>query len=165
MGARELRQTKAINCRLEAENKSQTEEKTNLSAKLDKFAAEISCLRADKAGGSRLDGHYTRLARSMGRCIAELSSLNELVGQVVGGEGDPNVSVLLGVRGVAWDSTDSPLAKDVESIESVEERLELVRAQLTEVGKVQKEVEELRKRIVDKYAENLADNMTSCITQ
>merc|ERR1712059_94253 len=146
MGARELRQTKAINCRLEAENKSQTEEKTNLSAKLDKFAAEISCLRADKAGGSRLDGHYTRLARSMGRCIAELSSLNELVGQVVGGEGDPNVSVLLGVRGVAWDSTDSPLAKDVE-------RLELVRAQLTEVGKVQKEVEELRKRIVDKYAE------------
>lgn len=84
---------------------------------------------------------------------------------MVGGEGDPNVSVLLGVRGVVWDSSDSPLAKDVESIESVEERLELVRAQLTEVGKVQKEVQELRKRIVDKYAENLADNMTSCVTQ
>ena len=97
----------------------------------------------------------------MGRCIAELSSLNELCSQVVGG-GDPNMSVLLGVREVGM--TFSPLNRDSTDL-TMEDKLELVRTQLEEVSRVQGEVKDLRTRIADKYAENLADNMTSCVTQ
>ena len=101
------------------------------------------------------------MSRGMGRCISELSSLNELCSQVVGG-GDPNMSVLLGVRDVG--GTSSPLNRDTTNL-TMEDKLELVRTQLEEVSKVQGEVRELRTRIADKYAENLADNMTSCVTQ
>ena len=97
----------------------------------------------------------------MGRCMAELSSLNDLCNQVVGG-GDPNMSVLLGVREVGM--APSTLNRDITNL-TMEDKLELVRTQLEEVSRVQGEVKELRTRIADKYAENLADNMTSCVTQ
>ena len=99
--------------------------------------------------------------RSMGKCISELSSLHELCNQVMGG-GDPNMSVLLGVRevGVAF----SPLDKDITNL-TIEDKLDLVRSQMEELSRVQRELQELRTRITDKYAENLADNMTSCVTQ
>ena len=66
---------------------------------------------------------------------------------------------------------------------SVEDRLNVVRRQLEEVDKVQDQVfklsardlcsiwnyddqvKTLRKKIADAYAERLADNMTSCVTQ
>ena len=64
----------------------------------------------------------------------------------------------------------------------MEDRLDIVRKQLEEVDKVQDQVtrippspiwnlliaiqvKALRKRIADTYAEKLADNMTSCVTQ
>ena len=64
----------------------------------------------------------------------------------------------------------------------MEDRLDIVRRQLEEVDKVQDQVtrislpiwnplfiaiqvKALRKRIADTYAEKLADNMTSCVTQ
>ena len=63
----------------------------------------------------------------------------------------------------------------------MEDRLDIVRRQLEEVDKVQDQVtrislkrwnsliaiqvKTLRKRIADTYAEKLADNMTSCVTQ
>ena len=63
----------------------------------------------------------------------------------------------------------------------MEDRLDIVRKQLEEVDKVQDQVtrislkrwnsliaiqvKTLRKRIADTYAEKLADNMTSCVTQ
>ena len=99
--------------------------------------------------------------QGMGRYLAELSSLNNVYKQVVGG-GDPNISVLLGVREVGM--APSTLNRDITNL-TMEDKLELVRTQLEEVSRVQGEVKELRTRIADKYAENLADNMTSCVTQ
>merc|ERR1712096_539316 len=157
----QLRQANASNNLQEAELKKKREANTTISAKLDKFGAEIQNLRANNESTARLDGHYTRLTRGMGRCIAELSSLNELCSQVVGG-GDPNMSMLLGVREMML--TSSPLNRDTTSL-TMEDKLELVRSQLEEVSRVQGEVREMRTRIADKYAENLADNMTSCVTQ
>jgi len=101
------------------------------------------------------------MSRSMGRCAAELAGLHDLCTQVMEG-GDPNVSVLLGVREVEVPA--GVLHRDTASM-TVEERLEVVRAQLQEVQRVQEQVKELRRRIADRYAERLADNMTSCVTQ
>eukprot|EP00092_Neocalanus_flemingeri_P009650 GFUD01010391.1.p1 GENE.GFUD01010391.1~~GFUD01010391.1.p1 ORF type:complete len:640 (+),score=259.80 GFUD01010391.1:68-1987(+) len=157
----QLRQANASNSMREAELKNKMEANTTLAAKLDKFGAEIHSLKTNKESTARLDGHYTRLTRGMGRCIAELTSLNELCSQVFGG-GDPNMSVLLGVRDVML--TSSPLNRDTTNL-TMEEKLELARTQLEEVSRVQGEVRELRTRIADKYAENLVDNMTSCVTQ
>jgi len=156
-----LRQSNINNNMMEVELKKKTEANTTLTTKLDKFGAEIHSLRSNKESTARLDGLHTRLTRGMGRCIAELSSLNELCSQVVGG-GDPNMSVLLGVREVGM--TFSPLNRDSTDL-TMEDKLELVRTQLEEVSRVQGEVKDLRTRIADKYAENLADNMTSCVTQ
>jgi len=157
----QMRQANVSNCMLEAELKKKTEENMTMASQLDKFGTEIRNLKLSKESTARLDGHYTRLTRGMGCCIAELSSLNELCTQVVGG-GDPNMSVLLGVKDLML--TTSPLNRDTSSL-TVEDKLDLVRSQLEEVGRVQEEVRELRTRIADKYAENLADNMTSCVTQ
>merc|ERR1719369_2366843 len=157
----QMRQANVSNCMLEAELKKKTEENMTMASQLDKFGTEIRNLKLSKESTARLDGHYTRLTRGMGCCIAELSSLNELCTQVVGGC-DPNMSVFLGVKDLML--TTSPLNRDTSSL-TVEDKLDLVRSQLEEVGRVQEEVRELRTRIADKYAENLADNMTSCVTQ
>jgi len=156
-----FRQTNASKGSLEVELKKKTEANTTLIAKLDKFGAEIQNLRSNNESTARLDGHYTRLTRGMRMCIAELSSLHELCNQVLSG-GDPNMSILLGVREVGV--TFSSLDKDTINL-TIEEKLDLVRSQLEEVSRVQGEVKELRSRIADKYAEKLADNMTSCVTQ
>jgi len=156
-----FRQANASKGFLEMELKKKSETNTTLLTKLDKFGAEIQNLRSNNESTARLDGHYSRLTRGMSKCIAELSSLHELCNQVVGG-GDPNMSVLLGVREVGLIT--SPLDTDSTNL-TVEDKLDLVRSQLEEVSRVQGEVKELRTRIADKYAENLADNMTSCVTQ
>jgi len=156
-----LRQANASIGMLELELKKKTETNTTLTVKLDKFGAEIQNLRSNNESTARLDGHYTRLTRSMGKCISELSSLHELCNQVMGG-GDPNISVLLGVREVG--GTFSPLDRDISNL-TIDDKLDLVRTQMEELSRVQRELEELRTRITDKYAENLADNMNSCHTQ
>jgi len=157
----DLRQANASKGMLELELKKKTETNTTLQVKLDKFGAEIQNLRSNNESTARLDGHYTRLTRSMGKCISELSSLHELCNQVMGG-GDPNISVLLGVREVG--GTFSPLDRDIINL-TIEDKLDLVRKQMEELSRVQRELQELRTRITDKYAENLADNMNSCVTQ
>ena len=100
----------------------------------------------------------------MARCITELTLLCELCSQVMSG-GDPNMSVLLGVREVTSPIAASPLLADPASLPSAAQQLELARQQLQEVARVEGEVKQLRQQISDKYAENLADNMTSCVTQ
>jgi len=94
--------------------------------------------------------------------------------------GNPNVSILLGVREVEDNNQGSNTSGEGRLL-SVEDRLDIVRKQLEEVDKVQDQVtrislkrwnsliaiqvKTLRKRIADTYAEKLADNMTSCVTQ
>merc|ERR1719189_247223 len=101
--------------------------------------------------------------RGINRCLAELAGLEELCTEVFDG-GNPNVSMLLGVRQVEVN-VPGPLLEREDTLLGVEDRLEVVRSQLEEVDKVQEQVKTLRKKIADAYAERLADNMTSCVTQ
>lgn len=96
--------------------------------------------------------------------MAELTGLEELCTEVFNG-GDPNVSILLGVRQIEETQPGPPSSKREDALLSVEDRLNVVRRQLEEVDKVQDQVKTLRKKIADTYAERLADNMTSCVTQ
>merc|ERR1711936_866634 len=84
------------------------------------------------------------------RCLAELTGLEELCTEVFDG-GNPNVSILLGVRQV--EETQPPSSTRENALLSVEDRLNVVRRQLEEVDKVQDQVKTLRKKIADAYAE------------
>ena len=103
--------------------------------------------------------------RSMGRCLTELNNLTDLASQVMEG-GNPSTSVLLGTRGdlSILMPRDSPLNRDSANL-TTEEKLELVRQQMAEVGEVQENIKKMRSRIQDEYADRLADNNMSCVTQ
>ena len=103
--------------------------------------------------------------RSMGKCLTELDSLTDLAGQIMEG-GNPSTSVLLGTRGdfSILVPRESPLNRDSTNL-TVEEKLELVKQQMAEVGEVQENIKNLREKISEKYADRLADNMNSCVTQ
>ena len=90
-----------------------------------------------------------------------MNTLSNLYEQIVGG-GDPNVSILLGVREGAVPTVF--VDKDISEL-TLEEKKELISKQLEEVKRVQGDIKVLRIKISERYAENLADNMTSCITQ
>ena len=102
--------------------------------------------------------------RSMGKCLGELNSLMDLAIKVMDG-GNPNLSVLLGVTGdrSLLVPRDSPLNRDSTDL-TMEEKLRLLRQQMEEVQEVQEEIKVLRRKIGDKYADSLTDNM-SCLVQ
>ena len=103
--------------------------------------------------------------RSMGKCLAELNSLIDLASQVMEG-GDPSTSVLLGTRGdiSILLPRESPLNRDSANL-TIDQKLDLVRQQMAEVGEVQENIKKMRSRIQDEYADRLADNNMSCLTQ
>lgn len=123
---------------------------------------EVKNLKASDVNAKRLDAYYTRLFRSLGLCMKELGGLNDVVRQIMGGN-DPNMSLLLGVREVNL-SPDSLLLKPLEDL-SLQQRIDLVRGQMEELKRLNKDIAEIRTELADKYAESLADNMTSCVTQ
>merc|ERR1719500_1882456 len=98
-------------------------------------------------------------------CSVLKTDLMLLGGAEVFNGGNPNVSILLGVRQVEEAQPGPPSLTREDALLSVEDRLNVVRRQLEEVDKVQDQVKTLRKKIADAYAERLADNMTSCVTQ
>ena len=103
--------------------------------------------------------------RSMGKCLAELNSLIDLASQVMEG-GDPSTSVLLGTRGdiSILLPRESPLNRDSANL-TIDQKLDLVRQQMAEVGEVQENIKKMRSRIQEEYADRLADNNRSCATQ
>ena len=133
------------------------------------FGWEVSGVNTERSRVSLspcLPVRMTReMFRSMGKCLTELNSLTDLAGQIMEG-GNPSTSVLLGTRGdfSILIPRESPLNRDSTNL-TVEEKLELVRQQMAEVGEVQENIKELREKISEKYADRLADNMTSCVTQ
>ena len=103
--------------------------------------------------------------RSMGKCLSELNSLTDLATQVMEG-GDPDISLLLGVRG---DTSiliprDSPFNRDAKRL-TMNEKLDLVSQQMAEVVAVQERIVELREIIKDKYSDRVVANNASCVTQ
>jgi len=136
----------------------------SLLSRLSTLSTRSSGLQSELVATAKLDGHYARLSKGISRCLAELTGLEELCTEVFNG-GDPNVSILLGVRQIEETQPGPPSSTRQDALLSVEDRLNVVRRQLEEVEKVQDQVKTLRKKIADAYAERLADNMTSCVTQ
>merc|ERR1712029_189610 len=159
----QLREANAAKSQLESELKDKEDLITTFSKKLEKYKTEICHLRSNNESNSQLDRYYTRLSRCMGKCVTELNSLTDLCGQIMGGD-NPNMSVLLGTRSDFLSPVLS-LDRDLVSLDH-EEKLEVVRQQLDEVTKVQKEIKDLRTKISDKYTDILADNVNrSCMLQ
>jgi len=150
--------------RLEVQLREKKGEVKSLLSRLSTLSSRSSGLQSELTATAKLDGHYARLSRGINRCLAELTGLEELCTEVLGG-GDPNVSILLGVRQVEENQPGPPSSAREGALLSVEDRLNVVRRQLEEVDQVQDQVKTLRKKIADTYAEKLADNMTSCVTQ
>merc|ERR1719510_1905165 len=67
----QLRAKNLAHSRLEAELRTKTESMTTLAEKLDRVGAESSSLRSRTDGTGRLESYHSRLARSMGKCLAE----------------------------------------------------------------------------------------------
>jgi len=149
--------------RLEVQLREKKGELKSLLSRLSTLSSRSSGLQSELVATAKLDGHYARLSRGINRCLAELTGLEELCTEVFDG-GNPNVSILLGVRQVE-ETQPVQLSTRENTLLSVEDRLNVVRRQLEEVDKVQDQVKTLRKKIADAYAERLADNMTSCVTQ
>jgi len=156
-----LRESNGMCTSLKSDLKKKSEANATLESRLEKYGVEIQNLRSSTENNLRLDGYYNRLTSGIGSCIAELNTLSNLYEQIVGG-GDPNVSILLGVREGAVPTVF--VDKDISEL-TLEEKKELISEQLEEVKRVQGDIKVLRLKISERYAENLADNMTSCITQ
>jgi len=150
--------------RLEVQLREKKAEVKSLLSRLSTLSSRSSGLQSELMATAKLDGHYARLSRGINKCLAELAGLEELCTEVFDG-GNPNVSILLGVRQVEETEAGPPSSTRDDAQLCVEDRLNIVRRQLEEVDKVQDQVKTLRKKIADAYAERLADNMTSCVTQ
>jgi len=160
----QVRESNVAKSLLDSELQKKNEVINSLTAKLDRLGVESRSLRSSNESTSKLDGHYTRLTRCMGKCVSELNSLTELCHQVISGA-NPNMSVLLGTRDIL--SPVSSLDRDLASL-NTQEKLELVQEQMKEMRQVQQEIKELRSKIADKYSDRLADdmhNMTGCVAQ
>ncbi|KAJ8355903.1 hypothetical protein SKAU_G00186970 [Synaphobranchus kaupii] len=91
------------------------------------------------------------LLKEMSLCLLDLKALCSILTQRAQGK-EPNLALLLGIKSMSCSSeeNDRPLAEDG------------VRAKLTEVRQLRKDVDDLRTVISDRYAQDMGD---SCITQ
>ncbi|XP_067675281.1 centrosomal protein of 85 kDa-like [Haliotis asinina] len=90
-----------------------------------------------------------RLMRELGFCFSELQSLVQVCMQRAHGE-DPNISMLLGTKGMSADySDDGPTNSEDETIAQWQSK----------VTELRSEVDQLRSIICNKYAEDQGGNM------
>jgi len=160
----ELQRAKIDNNILEVKIKHKDSENVTALSEVSRLGKEVSHLSAQKEGTSQLDGQYCRMARLMVECVAKFSNLNELIDQVIDGNGDPNVSLLLGLREVDSSRTSTILSRDLGALDTIDEKLRLLGAQEKEIRVVRQKTEELRKKIEERYADKLS-NANSCTTQ
>ncbi|KAL4649124.1 centrosomal protein of 85 kDa-like isoform X4 [Arapaima gigas] len=91
------------------------------------------------------------LLKEMSLCLLDLKALCSILTQRAQGK-EPNLALLLGIKSMssAGDDTDKPL------------RVDSLQAELSEVCRLRKEIDEVRTAISDRYAQDMGDN---CITQ
>ncbi|KAJ8396231.1 hypothetical protein AAFF_G00020980 [Aldrovandia affinis] len=91
------------------------------------------------------------LLKEMSLCLLDLKALCSILTQRAQGK-EPNLALLLGIKSMSCSSEENerPLFEDG------------VRAKLTEVRQLRKDVDDLRTAISDRYAQDMGD---SCITQ
>ncbi|XP_071370708.1 centrosomal protein of 85 kDa-like [Centroberyx affinis] len=93
------------------------------------------------------------LLKEMSLCLLDLQALCSILAQRAQGK-EPNLALLLGIKsmGISAEENDSRAVV-------VEDEL---RAKLLEVGQLRRDIDELRKSISDRYAQDMGDN---CVTQ
>ncbi|XP_018598017.1 centrosomal protein of 85 kDa-like isoform X2 [Scleropages formosus] len=129
------------------ELRSQLQEKDETLEALSKATQEKQ--RWLEEGMSGLD--VGPLLKEMSLCLLDLKALCSILTQRAQGK-EPNLALLLGIKSMncAGEDTEKPL------------RADSLQAELSEVCRLRKEIDELRTAISDRYAQDMGDN---CITQ
>ncbi|KAK6295182.1 hypothetical protein J4Q44_G00344080 [Coregonus suidteri] len=91
------------------------------------------------------------LLKEMSLCLLDLKALCSILTQMTQGK-EPNLALLLGIKSMSMsgEENDNSLVEDS------------LRAKLLEVGKLRKDIDDLRTAISDRYAQDMGDN---CVTQ
>ncbi|GCC26815.1 centrosomal protein of 85 kDa isoform X1 [Chiloscyllium punctatum] len=92
-----------------------------------------------------------RLQRELARSLHDLQAICNILTQRTQGK-DPNLSLLLGIQSMHYSSAE----------EGNWQNTELLTKRLAEVRQLSRDIDELRTRISDRYAQDMGDN---CITQ
>ncbi|XP_078423336.1 centrosomal protein of 85 kDa [Cetorhinus maximus] len=92
-----------------------------------------------------------RLHQELARSLHDLQSICNILMQRAQGK-DPNLSLLLGIQSMHYSSAE----------EGDWQNMELLTKRLAEVRQLGRDIDELRTRISDRYAQDMGDN---CITQ
>ncbi|XP_067867551.1 centrosomal protein of 85 kDa isoform X2 [Heterodontus francisci] len=92
-----------------------------------------------------------RLHRELARSLHDLQAICNILTQRAQGK-DPNLSLLLGIQSMHYSNAE----------EGDWQNMELLTKRLAEVRQLGRDIDELRTRISDRYAQDMGDN---CITQ
>ncbi|XP_029902753.1 centrosomal protein of 85 kDa-like isoform X2 [Myripristis murdjan] len=93
------------------------------------------------------------LLKEMSLCLLDLQALCSILAQRAQGK-EPNLALLLGIKSMSVSGEEND-----NRVVVVEDEL---RAKLLEVGQLRRDIDELRKNISDRYAQDMGDN---CVTQ
>nr|XP_023652874.1 centrosomal protein of 85 kDa-like isoform X3 [Paramormyrops kingsleyae] len=107
--------------------------------------------RVEQSGPAALAVEVGPLLKEMSLCLLDLKALCSVLNQRAQGK-EPNLALLLGIKSMncSGEESEKPLPEDS------------LRAKLSEVRQLRKEIDELRTVISDRYAQDMGDN---CITQ
>eukprot|EP00094_Tigriopus_californicus_P000649 TCALIF_00630-PA protein Name:"Similar to CEP85 Centrosomal protein of 85 kDa (Homo sapiens)" AED:0.09 eAED:0.09 QI:0/0.75/0.55/1/1/1/9/88/730 len=130
-----------------------------LEAKSGALASELDTARSQESYAKEQNRLIKVIHREICDCVKDLRILGSVTNQILDGD-DPNVSILLGIKDLDQSSPLGSLS-DLSTAQSVD----FLRSQIKSLRDVRREVQEIRGKISDKYAENIGSNMTSCITQ
>ncbi|XP_056150542.1 centrosomal protein of 85 kDa-like [Lampris incognitus] len=92
------------------------------------------------------------LLKEMSLCLLDLKALCSILSQRAQGK-EPNLALLLGIKSMSISGEEN------DNVVMVEDEL---RSNLLEVGQLRRDIDELRKTISDRYAQDMGDN---CVTQ
>lgn len=130
-----------------------------LEAKSEALASELDSTKAKESYAKEQNRLTKVIHREIFDCVKDLRILGSVTNQILDGD-DPNVSILLGIKDIDRSSTVERNS-DLTSAQSVD----FLRSEISALKEVRREIQEIRGKISDKYAENIGSNMTSCITQ
>ncbi|XP_048841096.1 centrosomal protein of 85 kDa-like isoform X2 [Brienomyrus brachyistius] len=136
------------------ELRDQLQEKDKALAALHSALQEIQIRvddRVERSGPAALTVEVAPLLKEMSLCLLDLKALCSVLTQRAQGK-EPNLALLLGIKSMncSGEESEKPLPEDS------------LRAKLSEVRQLRREIDELRTVISDRYAQDMGDN---CITQ
>ncbi|GFO42679.1 centrosomal protein of 85 kda [Plakobranchus ocellatus] len=112
------------------------------------------------SGDTSTSALQRQFMQQLSLCFFELQALVNVCSQRARGE-DPDISVLLGVK---HPGSDEAAGGDPDQFETSGDHNKAMSQWLTKLGEMRREVDRLRARICNKYAEDMGDNIT-CATQ